>query len=117
MGPKVDFAPGANAYCSAAIKDGEFNKGLNKLFKSHPKDFAVRQKLTEIFIVRALQDPQTHTGKTRQCVRKNTNFEIRNGMTCRGCASQKCSNLVDRKSFDFFADHAGKIPSISPFYP
>jgi len=43
MGPKVDFAPGA--YRSAAIKDGEFHKALKKLFKSHPKDFAVRQKI------------------------------------------------------------------------
>jgi hypothetical protein len=38
-------------------------------------------------------------------------------MTCRGCASQKCSNLINRKSFGFLAEHAGKIPSILPFYP
>jgi len=38
-------------------------------------------------------------------------------MASRGYASQKCCNLIDRKSFDFFAKHAGKIPSISPFYP
>jgi len=50
-------------------------------------------------------------------VSKKKNFEIRNSMTYTGCASQKCFNLVDRKSFDFFAEHAGKIPSISPFYP
>jgi len=47
---------------------------------------------------------------------KNENFEIRNGMTYRGCASQKCCNLIDRNSFDFCAEHAGKIPSISAFY-
>ena len=39
----------------------------------------------------------------------------RNGSTSRRCASQKCSNLICRESFHFFAEHAGKIPSISPF--
>jgi len=51
---------------------------------------------------------------TKMCQKKN--FEIRKGMTCRECASQKCSNLIDRKRVDFFAEHAGKIPSILPFY-
>jgi len=100
---------------------------------STSKHFAVWPKLAEIFIVQcdftakithpssvtnfpALQVCQTHTGKTRQCIKKK-NVEIRNGMTCRGCALQKCFNLIDRKGFDFFAEPAGKIPSISPFYP
>jgi len=120
--------------CSAAFKHGKLYKDLKKFFLSHLKDFAVWQKLAEIFIVhfhftarmtqpssvttfRALQDSPTHTGKTRQCVKKNQNFELRNGMTYRGCASQKCSDHICTKSFDFFAEHAGKIPSISPFYP
>jgi len=84
---KVILPPEQYAYCFAAIKDGEFNEGLNKLFKSHPQDFAVRQELAEIFILqcdftdkithpsrvtnfRALLDPQTHAGTTRQCVKK-----------------------------------------------
>jgi len=41
----VILPPEQYAYCFAAIKDGEFNEGLNKLFKSHPQDFAVRQEL------------------------------------------------------------------------
>ena len=47
---------------------------------------------------------------------KKQNLDFRNGVTCRGCASQKCYNHIYRKHFDFFPDHAGKIPSISPFY-
>jgi len=123
--------PEQYACCSAAIKHGEFNEDLKKWFESHPKDFAVRQKLAEIFIVRCdftgkitqpasvtkLSNISTHTGKTRQChdVSKK-NFEIRNGMTCIGYTSQKHSKLIYRKGFDFFSDHARKIPSISPFY-
>jgi len=69
------------ACCFAAIKHEKFYKDLKKLLSSHPKDFAVRQKLAEIFIVqhdftgkmnqpssvtnfRALQYSQTHSGKT-----------------------------------------------------
>jgi len=83
--------PEQYAYCSAAIKDGEFNEGLNKLFLSHPSDFAVRQKLAEIFIVqcdfmgkithpssvtnfRALLDPQTRQNTT-MCQKK---YKLRN---------------------------------------
>ena len=115
------------ACCSAAVSDGEFNEDLNKSFKSHPKDFAVWQKLAEIFIVqcdftgkithpssvinfRALQDSRTHTGKSVQTKQKLRN---RNGMTWGGCASQKCFNLIDRKSFDFFAEHAGNPLNIA----
>jgi len=49
--------------------------------------------------------------------KKTQNFELRNGMSCKGCASQKCCNHVCRQSFDFFAEHLAKIPRISPCYP
>jgi len=51
---KLILPPEQYAYWSATIKDGKFNEDLNKLFWSHPKDFAVRQKLAEIFIVRVI---------------------------------------------------------------
>jgi len=38
-------------------------------------------------------------------------------MICRGCASQKCSDHIYTKSFDLFAEHARKIPSILLFWP
>ena len=105
-----------------------------KIVYGHPKDFAIRKTLAEIFIVRcnftgkktqplsvtqfrALQDFSSHTGKTRHCVQKNQNSEVRNGMTCRGCAFQS----VPIKSVEavriFLSEYAGKIPSTSPFYP
>ena len=119
--------PEQYAYCSAAIKDGGFSEDLNKVFSSHQKDFAVRQKSAEIFIVqcdftgkiihpssvtnfRAFQGSQTHTGKTRQCVWKNKNFEIRNDITFRECASQQCSNLIDRKRCIFLRIMLEKSP-------
>jgi len=127
----VILPPEQYAYCFAAIKDGEFNEGLNKLFKSHPQDFAVRQELAEIFILqcdftdkithpsrvtnfRALLDPQTHAGTTRQCVKKK-NIEIRNGVTSRRCDLQKCSNLIDRKSFVFLRHMLEKSPQYRHF--
>jgi len=52
MGPKVDFCPRSSTHIALLpSKDGKFNEGLNKLFYSHQKDFVVRQKLAEIFIV------------------------------------------------------------------
>jgi len=38
------------AYCSAAIKQGEFNDNLKTLFWSQPEDFAMRKELAEIII-------------------------------------------------------------------
>ena len=38
--------------------------------------------------------------------KKTTNFEVSNGMTCRGFASQKWPNHICRKKFDFFVEHA-----------
>jgi len=61
MGPKVDFAPGAIRMVLAAIKHGKFNEDLKKLFLSHPEDFAVWQKMAEIFIVQC-----DFTGKMTQ---------------------------------------------------
>jgi len=49
------------ASCSAAIKLGKFNEDLKKLFQRYPKEFAVRQKLAEIFIVQC-----DFTGKITQ---------------------------------------------------
>ena len=103
-----------------------------KLFLIHPKDFVVREKLNEIFIVGC-----DFTGKINQLSsvtptfehfktlkptlakhdnvsKKTQKFEIRDGMTRKGCASQECCNM---KKFRFFSEHAGKIPSTSPFYP
>jgi hypothetical protein len=119
--------------CSAEIKDGKFFKDFKKLRLCHPNDFAVRQKLAEIFIVQcdftgkmtqpssvtnfqALQDCQNPHWHARQCVKKYKDFDFRNGMTGKGCVCQKCSNHIYRKSCDFLAEHAGKISSISPFY-
>ena len=65
----------------------------------------------------AHQDPSTHNGKTRQCVKIKLKLRSQK-LTCRGCASQKWSNHIYRKSFDFFVlYHAGKITSLSPVYP
>jgi len=51
-GPKVNEAnKQTNKYYSGAIKHVKFNEDLKKLFESHPKDFAIRKKLAEIFIV------------------------------------------------------------------
>jgi len=59
--PKLILLPEQCAYCSAAIREGKFNEDLKKLFWSHLKDFAVRQKLAEIFIVQC-----DFTGKMTQ---------------------------------------------------
>ena len=48
-------------------------------------------------------------------VSKNKNFQVRNGSTCRGCASQKTSNHICRKKFDFFAQQAEKSPQYRHF--
>jgi hypothetical protein len=67
---------------------------------------------------RAIQDCQKSTlAKHDNVSNKPQNFDCRNDMTCEGCACQKCSNHIFRKSFDFFVEHAGKIPLISLFYP
>jgi len=79
-----------------------------------------------------------HWQNTTKCLKK---IETRNGMTCRECASQKCFVhifcffvclfvcwnkplyiillllLEDYRKDSIFSDNAGKIPSISPFYP
>jgi len=84
---KLIVPPEQYVYCSAAIKHGKFNEALKKLFQSHPKDFAVQQKLAEIFIFQCyftgkitqpssvtnfwiVEDSPIHTGKSRQCVKK-----------------------------------------------
>ena len=54
---KLIWPPERYAWCFAAIKHGKFYKNLKKLFQSHPKDFAVRQKLAEIFVVQCDSDP------------------------------------------------------------
>jgi len=38
-------------YCSDTIKHIEINEDLQKLFRSHPKDFAIQGKLAEISII------------------------------------------------------------------
>jgi len=78
--------PEQYAHCSAAIKHAKFNEDLKKLVYSHPKDFAVRQKLAEIFIFqcdftgkvtqpssvtsfRVLEYFPIHTGKSQQAMK------------------------------------------------
>jgi len=83
---RLILPPEQYACCSAAIKHGEINDDLKKLFESHPKDFAVRQKLAETSIVQCdftfkmthppsvtkLSNTSTHKGKTRQCVTRTS---------------------------------------------
>ena len=64
---------------------------------------------------RALQVSHTQNVKTRQCVKQHKNFEVWNGTTWRGCASQKCSNLIDRKGFDFLWNKLEKSPQFRQF--
>jgi len=115
------------AYCSAAIKDGDLSEDFNKLFESHSKDFAVRQKLAEIFIVqcdftgkitnpssvtyfRALQDSQTHTGKTRKCVQKKTSKAEIAWLLEDAPRKRVLISSFFRNSFDFLRNMLKKSP-------
>jgi len=49
-------------YCSDAIKHVEFDENLKNLFQSHPKDFAIRENLAEIFIVQCDLTGKMETG-------------------------------------------------------
>jgi len=61
-------------------------------------------------------DPHRVASYSDTASQKKGNFEIiRHDSTCRGCALQKCSNHIDKKSFDLCAEHAERISSIRHF--
>jgi len=57
-GTKIWFGPRSDTHVALLQSNtGRFTKISKKLFQSHPKDFAVRQKLAEIFVVQCDFDP------------------------------------------------------------
>jgi len=126
---KLNFPPEQYAHCSVAIK----HESLMKIFKGYfefirktlwsGKNWLIYSSFSAITQIKWKSNITFEPFKTLQpTLEKQVNvsiffFEIRNGMTFKVCASQLCSNHIYRKIFGFFADHAGKIPSISPFWP
>ena len=108
MGHKVDFTPGTIRILLCCFEKWEFNECVDNLFRRtlesdknwlRYSSFSVIS-LVKLPILRAwnfLEQFKTlkrTLAKHDNVSKKTKNFEIRNGMTCRGCASQKCSNPI-----------------------